>query len=111
MGTIKHAAVLKKMNTGERFALTFVTLDKKRKKGGDLVELTDARKHQAGDYRKEEVKEQNAAAVMLSGVEAPATTAPHHDKHGTINIKCADGNIRKVHTRLIVKFNGEEVTL
>jgi len=99
--------MLKKMNTGERFALTFVTLDKKRKKGGDLVDLIDARKHQAGDFRKGEPAEHSELSIPNSAL----TTAPHHDKHGTINIKCADGNLRKVHTRLIVKFNGEEVTL
>lgn len=100
--------MLSKMNTGERFSLVFVTLDKKRKKGGDLVELTDARKHQAGDIRKAgEAAQHNPAAEPTES----SSTAPNHDKHGTINIKCADGNLRKVHTRLIVKFNGLEVTL
>lgn len=99
--------MLSHMNTGDRFSLVFVTLDKKRKKGGDLVELTDARKHQAGDVRKGEVAVHNEAAAPIES----SSTAPHHDKNGTINIKCADGNLRKVHTRLIVKFNGLEVTL
>ena len=94
------------MNTGERFTITFVTLDKKRKTGGDLVTLENARKHQAGNIAE--------AHGKTSEPPAPGETAgtnPNHTRNGTINIKCADGNIRKVHTRLIVKFNNEEVLL
>ena len=94
------------MNTGERFTITFVSLDKKRKTGGELITLENARKHQAGNITESESK---TSEPPLPG--ETTGTNPNHTRNGTINIKCADGNIRKVHTRLIVKFNSKEVIL
>lgn len=103
---IKHNAMLAQMNTGEKFSVAFVTLDRKRNKGGDLVTLKNVRKHQAGNIQ------QHTEADVAQATGAPdKVTNPKHAAHGTINLKCADNSLIKVHTRLIVKFNNEEVTL
>lgn len=97
--------MMKEMNTGRPFELEFVSFDRKRKTGGLLVQMTQVVKHQAG------------RVAVYKGEAAPATEAPkrstnpNHDYHGTINIKCRDNSIRKVRTRLITRFNGQEVAL
>lgn len=93
------------MNTGERFAISFVSCDKKRNTGGQIKTYTNARKHQAGRVEKQEQPEEQSGS-------APARhTNPNHAAHGTINIKTVANQLVKVHTRLILTFNNQEVTL
>ncbi len=64
---------------GLPFSLKFVTADRKRKTGGDLIELHGCK---------------------LKGMDV---------KHATRNILLSSGKIRKVHIRLIIEYNGHTI--
>lgn len=96
--------MLSQMNTGEPFCITFVSVNQKQNTGGEIVKLNNVRKNQAGNIQ--ELPSGNTAS------SAPDKhTNPQHAAHGTINVKCADNSLYKVHTRLILSFNKQEVSL
>ena len=96
--------MLRRLNNGEVCNLTFVTYNRRTQKGGQLVTFENCRKHRAG-----------AVSVGVAGnhnpQQPPQTKNPTHELNGTINIKTAGNEIKKVHTRLITKFNQQEVVL
>lgn len=101
--------MLKRLEQGESCTITYVTLDKKRGTGGDIATLKDCRKHQAGIFDTDPAREPK----HISGEDIADITQrnPNHGLHGTINFKLPDGSIRKMHTRLIVKYNNHEILL
>lgn len=99
--------MMAQMNTGEPFTVEFVSFDKKRKTGGQLTTYTQCVKHQAGRVEPSE----QTGEPRAESTEPKQHKAPNHDYHGTINVKTRDGSIRKLRTRLIVRFNNEEVSL
>lgn len=96
--------MLRQMETGVEFDIEFVSYNRQRKTGGALVTLTKARKHRAGAVA-------SATAATASVTPTKQTTNPNHTLNGTINLKKQSGELHKVHTRLITKFNQQEVAL
>lgn len=94
--TIFLSAVLAKMTEGKPFDVIFVTADREKNTGGEIVEIRGAR----------------LATPKREGPIARATkkkTAQNHHANSTRNIVLANGLIRKIHIRLIIQFNGKKV--
>lgn len=77
---------LQEMETGKPFTVTFVKADRKRNTGGELKTYENCRLH-------------------YSRKDSPA----NHYQHSTRNVMLQNGEIRKIHIRLIVQFNNARV--
>lgn len=93
---IKHSAMLQKINTGEPFNCTYC------KANGELTEFVGLRKP---------VKDEEPTP-------APGTPPPDRRRRRAaqgnqmlVPFQTANGEIREIYTRLILKFNDEEVVL
>ena len=99
---IALSAVLYVMDRGERFDIEFVTADRKKGTGGELKTMTNCVLYSA--YKKDrpvDIKVE-AAAVLSKN--------PRHFQNSTRNIYCMHSReTRKVHLRLITRFNGKQV--
>lgn len=88
-----------------RFQLKYVTADRDKSTGGDIIELIEARKC-AGKTRSGEPK----FIRQKSAVQNEKTQKnPNHWIHSTRNMLLPNGQIRKVHVRLIIEFNHMKV--
>lgn len=85
------------------FDIKFVTIDNKRDTGGQIIEVNKARKC---------IGKRNGKVVFDSRKPASADKVkkdPHHWENATRNILLQNGQIRKIHIRLIIEFNGKKV--
>lgn len=100
------------MQRGEHFSCTVISYDKRRKKGGDIVEYAEVRLY--------EPTAEQAATRAATEVEQlrqrlhSVSRRPSHGKHFTRNVQvCVAGHptseIRKIHPPLVVKFNDQIV--
>lgn len=86
------------------FDIVFCTYSRQQKKGGERITITNAVKV-ASAKKNQPIVDRRTAAI-----QAPSKN-PHHYKNQTRNIMVlASQQIRKVHIRLIEKFNGQQVT-
>lgn len=85
------------------FSLTFVTADKNKRTGGEVVDIAAAILTWGDD--KAMRKALNEESVSADKKEKK----PNHWKHRTRNLLLPNGQIRKVHLSLITKFNGYDV--
>jgi hypothetical protein len=92
-------------NTGKpvKFQMKYVTHDKKRKTGGEIIEIIDGRK--CVGKRKGKV----VFDTRKKAEEPKKTRNPHHWTKSTRNVILPNGQIRKFHIRLIIEFNHEKV--
>lgn len=90
--------------TTQPFNLVAVTYDRKRKTGGQLLELENCL--QAGVTFKSDKKLSKAVSTQQTNV---ARKAPNHHSNSTRNVVLANGQTRKIHIRLIISFNGKQV--
>jgi hypothetical protein len=96
------------------FSITFITLDRKRKKGGEVIRIEKGIQSgsaqevaQVTTSEKDNSLEANKVEVNLVHNKS---TRPNHYKHRTRNIFiCGTSQIRKVHIRLITEFNSKKV--
>ena len=89
------------MDSGATFSIGFRTRDEKKDKGGEWIEFPEAMKH---NYK--------TAAERLSEAHQPKEHRrnPNHYENSTRNIKVlSNGNIIKIHIRLVRMFNGKTV--
>lgn len=101
--SITFQQALATIDTGENFSVAFVTCDKNRKTGGEWIEIASARKH-------EYISKQEKARLEKIQPEADVVSKdPRHYENSTRNLMLANGEIRKVHIRLIRKLNGKTV--
>lgn len=105
------------MKTGAIFSLTCVRYDRRRKKGGDLLEIAEAQLLTAEQQEAETAKRQQrpltASELQALRIEAGGRTPNHRHWHTrNVRILC-DGHptaeIRKVHPPLFLTFNGRTV--
>jgi hypothetical protein len=95
--------VIEKMETGEIFSISFVTHDKIRKTGGQLITLEKARKVGFKGEKAERFTQNKKGVKVLR-------KNPHHFSHFTKNIQdMKTRKVIKIHCRLIVSFNGERM--
>lgn len=91
------------MDTGAPFSLAFVTSDDKRKTGGEWLEVKNACKYQPFTRAEQERLDKAQPKKTLF-------KNPNHYENSTRNIELKNNEIRKVHIRLIRRFNGKIVT-
>ncbi len=90
------------IDSGQPFALSFITFDKKRDKGGELINVKSAVKFMSKPLQQKAITAAQPEFVMVS-------KNPKHFENATRNIKLQNGSIRKVHIRLIRLFNNKKV--
>lgn len=91
------------MDTGRKFDITAITCDTKKDTGGEILEGSQVHKHNwvnPAEYKRLQ-KLQPTRNVLRKD--------PRHYENSTRNIVFAGGEIRKIHIRLIRKFNGKTV--
>ena len=114
--TIKN--MLKEMEKGEIFSITFVKYDRQRKTGGQKRVFPEAILH---TKKKEKETAELVIGRPLTVVEqkieelnALKSRQPNHHEHFTRNlILCVNGHEtsekRKFHPPLVLEFNGQQV--
>lgn len=82
------------------FSISFITADRRRDKGGELIQLSGAilSKHNI-------LLPQHTRNVDGFG----KSRKPSHFENSTRNVQAPDGSITKVHIRLIKTFNGKKI--
>lgn len=113
MEIITIRQMLRAMETGAPFSCTVVSYDRRRRKGGQIIEYGEAR------LLREDEEKQAAGARPLTKQEKLAaalkeTKTPRHGKWYTRNIRILqDGHptslIKKIHPPLVVFFNHKQV--
>ena len=89
------------------FQIKFVTANRKLLEGGDIVELPVARKCIGKRQGKVIFDKRDKKAV--SSHNDSISRDPRHWKNSTRNLLLPNGQIRKVHIRLIIEFNNLKV--
>lgn len=109
MGNILYKEMIREMDQADHngkpvvFSLKFVTADKVRRTGGEIIEVTKAQK--CVGKRSDGVLYANPGNGAVK-----QTKNPNHEQNATRNIYLVDsGHVRKVHTRLIIEFNNKKV--
>lgn len=100
MDTILRYEVLRHLDSGEAFSMSFITYDEKRKTGGKLKSVVNWVKSKG---TVEEVIKEKAGALPVKSVYRPATTVNIYNPNG------GDQHMTKVHLSLITIFNGKRV--
>jgi len=102
---VLRSDVMKELATGDHFSMIFVTADRKRGTGGELIEVRDWQK-----------MDTDAPVHKMPGRIRKTISAmkknPNHWVNKTINIFNPNNNHvhpHKVHFRLIQFFNGKRV--
>lgn len=97
---------MQRIRLGERFDLRVFSYDEKRKTGGDLVTYKSA-------IIVQQKNDPNAPKPDVGGNDITYGVAkkPNHGVHGTFNIQLKNGDVRKVHTVLMVEFNNKRIAL
>lgn len=100
METISLKDVLAIMDKKQPFSIAFITCDKKKNKGGEWIDLPTAQKHASSSL----------ADQRTSNNEQRVYKNPKHYDNGTRNlVNCLNGELVKVHIRLIRRFNNKVV--
>jgi hypothetical protein len=100
--TITLKDVLDWIDTGSPCDLLVITCDAKQNKGGEELGLKKARKHNP-------VKAASQAAITAAQPKTSIRRNPNHFENSTRNMILPNGEIRKIHIRLIRQFNGKIV--
>jgi len=118
MTTIEVQQMLREMETGIIFSITYVTYDRQRKKGGKVITHQEAKLHRADDaIAAEKTLMQRPLSEAEQAVATQYTNAkrsPHHGEHFTRNLVLMQNGhttsqIRKIHIPLVVKYQGKTV--
>ncbi len=88
-----------------RFQIKFVTANRLQGTGGEIIELKDACKCSGKTKQGEPI----FAAKKNLPTNDLVSKDPRHWTHSTRNILLPNGQIRKVHIRLIIEFNNKKV--
>jgi hypothetical protein len=104
MDTVTLEEVISIMDAGKSFSIGIRTYDHKKGSGGQYIFIDKACKHNyhlPSEKLAESKKEERRSLVQRN---------PKHYENSTRNIKVlANGNLLKIHLRLIVDFNGSKV--
>jgi hypothetical protein len=95
---------LDRNNNPVRFDIKFVTADRAKQIGGEIIELKDVCKCVGKRNGKVVFDTRNAKSEI-----AKIPKAPKHWVNSTRNLLLSNGQIRKIHIRLIIGFNGQKV--
>lgn len=106
---IHISQVLKEIETFDKitkepktFSCTVITCDLDRDTGGEILTLHNVRLNKISKAAK--VKKENKTEEDIS-------ILPNERKNATRNLLLPNGQVRKIHIYLIIKFNGQEVII
>ena len=88
-----------------RFQLKYVTADKTKGTGGEIIELKDACKCSVRTKQGKEI----FSAKQKFPTNDRVTKDPNHWVNSTRNCLLPNGQKRKLHIRLIIEFNNKKV--
>lgn len=92
------------MDAGQPFSISFCTANQRTGEAGELIEIEKA--YKSGWVSPEDRKKMEAFQPQSQIIRK----APNHYENSTRNIVIAANNdVRKLHIRLIRKFNGKTV--
>lgn len=101
--TITLKEMLDSMDAGNVFSIGFRTYNFKKDEGGEWIEYSNCVKHN------HQLKKQSSSNNSTNSTTSSKRN-PNHYENSTRNIKRIDnGNLVKVHIRLIRKFNNKIV--
>lgn len=103
MKLIPLKEVLNEMELGLPFSIVYYSYDKRRGKAGERIELKGA---SCAVRRAKSESEGESAPSTGSG---SATRNPNHWQNATRNVVLPNGETRKLHIRLITRFNNQKV--
>lgn len=104
--------VLRSMQSGRPFSIKVCSYDEKRGSGGKQLHFEGATLiDQSRIKTKERVNEIKKSGEYVAPVETAILKNPNHRANGTRNIMLRNGEVRKIHIRLIEEFNGYKVVL
>jgi len=103
--------MLEVMQSGESFSCVVVSFDRRRKKGGRVLEYAEARLY---DPREKQHATRGQTRREKLRAQLRSKRAPQHGKYFTRNIQLMvnghpTGEIRKIHPPLVVRFNDQTV--
>ncbi|WP_338812729.1 hypothetical protein V9L05_15290 [Bernardetia sp. Wsw4-3y2] len=85
---------------GRTFSCTVITCDLERDKGGEFLTLHNVRLHKISRQKSKKTKSKESIS-----------TPPNEKENATRNLLLPNGQTRKIHIHLIIKFNGQEVVI
>ena len=95
---------LDKNNKPIPFSIKFVTADRKKQTGGEIITIDEAIKVVGKKKGEVIIDKRKKKDIDIK------TKNPNHWKNSTRNIMVvSSGEIRKIHIRLIIEFNGQNV--
>lgn len=101
MKVIQLRHVLQEMEKGP-FAITFIKADRQRNTGGVIETYENCQLYKPAEKAGKAGNKENTSIDN----SLKESRNPHHYLHGTRNVQLQNGSTRKIHIRLIVKFNG-----
>jgi hypothetical protein len=107
-GTILRSQVFKLLHSGDSFDMVWITADRRRGTGGDLISAEGWMVVEQVKSEKLKVKSADAPAFGNGG----PSRDPNHPENGTVNVyNPANSGVHphKVHIDLIQFFNGKRV--
>jgi hypothetical protein len=93
----------RQMDLPTDFSLLVITADKQKNSGGEELYIPKAWKHTSVNHK------QQVALEKAQKQESIFRRNPNHYDNSTRNIKLPNGEIRKIHIRLVRKFNNKTV--
>jgi hypothetical protein len=94
--------VLDHLDSGEPFSMMVITCDHKRQTGGEELWIDKAWKHNPlTKSERQKLKKQQPQSLLNKN--------PNHFQNSTRNLKMPNGDLIKIHIRLIRIFNGKTV--
>jgi hypothetical protein len=108
--TILRREVYKQLQSGEPFDMVFITADRRRKTGGEIVNATGWMVCGSSEESSKPAVKSSKPKAQSSEEDVKETKDPHHKDRGTINIyNPANSGIHpiSVHFDLIQFFNGK----
>jgi hypothetical protein len=88
-----------------KFQLKYVTANRLEGTGGDIIELKDSCKCSGRSNQCNPIFSKKKVVAVTES----ASKDPRHWTHSTRNVLLPNGQIRKVHIRLIIEFNNKKV--
>lgn len=116
MNQITERDMLAQMESGQPFAITVITFDEQRKRGGEIVEYPEVQLVQAEKKAISTVKRSLTPEELrrMRAADNPDGRDPNHQHWYTRNVRVLQnghptGIIRKIHPPLVVLFNSKLV--
>ena len=102
------------MDSGATFSMKVVAYDRRRKKGGEIIEYSEAELARKNKEIELVLGQRAMTPIEVKKQQLLASRDPHHKKWYTRNIRVLQNGhptslIKKIHPPLVLEFNGQKV--